>query len=85
MSESWHLKEISTKALFGLCYSCLPSLASLVAHLVENPLAVQETGFDFWVGKISWRRERLPTPVFWSEEFYELYSPWGHKESDMTE
>ena len=21
--------------------------------------------FDPWVGKISWRRERLPTPVFW--------------------
>ena len=22
-------------------------------------------GFDPWVGKIPWRRERLPTPVFW--------------------
>ena len=32
-----------------------------------------------------WRRERLPTPVFWSGEFQELYSPWGRKESDMTE
>ena len=21
--------------------------------------------FDFWVGKIHWRRDRLPTPVFW--------------------
>ena len=31
------------------------------------------------------RRERLPTPVFWPGEFHELYSPWGHKESDMTE
>ena len=26
-------------------------------------------GFDPWVGKISWRRERLPTPVFWPGEF----------------
>ena len=22
-------------------------------------------GFDPWVGKITWRREQLPTPVFW--------------------
>ena len=30
-------------------------------------------------------RKRLPTPVFWPGEFHGLYSPWGHKESDMTE
>ena len=40
---------------------------------------------DPWVGKIPWRRERLPTPVFWPGEFHELYNPWGHKESDTTE
>ena len=22
-------------------------------------------GFDPWVGKIPWRKESLPTPVFW--------------------
>ena len=37
------------------------------------------------LGRFSWRRERLPTPVFWPEEFHRLYSPWGHKESDTTE
>ena len=42
-------------------------------------------GFYPWVGKILWRRERLPTPVFWPGEFHGLYSPWGHKESDMIE
>ena len=42
-------------------------------------------GFDPWVGKIPWRRERLPTPVFWPEAFHGLYSPWGCKEWDMTE
>jgi len=42
---------------------------------------MQET----WVGKIPWWRERLPTPVFWPGEFHGLYSPWGHKESEMTE
>ena len=30
-----------------------------------------------WVGKILWRRERLPTAVFWPGEFRGLYSPWG--------
>ena len=37
------------------------------------------------LGKIPWRRERLPTPVFWPGEFHRLYSPWGRKELDMTE
>ena len=59
--------------------------ASLVAQLVESPLAMRRPGFDPWVGKIPWRRERLPTPVFWPGEFPGLYSPWGRKESDTTE
>ena len=42
-------------------------------------------GFDPWVGKIPWRRKRLPTPVFWLGECHGLYSPWDHKESDTTE
>ena len=37
-----------------------------------------------WVRKIPWRRERLPTPVFWPGEFHGLYSPWGSKELDMA-
>ena len=41
--------------------------------------------FEPWVGKMSWRRERLPTPVFWPGEFHGLHSPWGCKESDTTE
>ena len=42
-------------------------------------------GFDPWIGKILWRRERLPTPVLWPGEFHGLFSPWGSKELDMTE
>ena len=38
--------------------------ASLIAQMVKNPLAMQELWFDFWVRKICWRRDRLPTPVF---------------------
>ena len=29
--------------------------------------------------------ERLPTAVFWPGESHGLYSPWGRKESGMTE
>ena len=56
-----------------------------MAQLVKNQPANRRPGFDPWVGKIPWRRERLPTPVFWPGEFNGLYSPWGHKESDTTE
>ena len=90
------------------------SSLSLVAQLVRNPPAMQETpgqflgwedplekgwathssilgfpwwlswkriclkcwipGFDSWVEKIPWRKERLLTPVFWPGEFHGLYS-----------
>ena len=43
-----------------------------------------QPGFDPWVGKIPWRREWLPTPVFLLGEFHG-HNPWHHKESDMTE
>ena len=36
----------------------------LIAHLVKNLPAMQETRFNPWVGKIPWRRDRLPTPIF---------------------
>ena len=45
---------------------------------------------DSWVGKIPWRREWLPTPVFLLGEFHGQrslagYSPWCCKELDTTE
>ena len=57
---------------------------SLVAQMVKNLLAMLESWVDPWVGKIPWRRERLPTPVFLSAEFHVQrslanYSPWGHR------
>ena len=42
-------------------------------------------GFNRWVRKIPWRRERLPTLVFRPGEFHGLYSPWSYKELDTTE
>ena len=53
-----------------LCICC----ASQVAQLVNNPPAMWETWVQSLVGKIFWKRERLPTPVFWPGESHELLS-----------
>ena len=51
-----------------LCFSLFS--ASLVAQIVKKiSLQCGRLGFSLWVGKIPWRRERLPTPVFWLENF----------------
>ena len=69
----------------GIGYPLQYSWASLVAQLVKDLPTMRRPGFNSWVGKISWRRERLLIPVFWPRKFHRLYSPWGHKESDKTE
>ena len=61
-----------------------------MAQMVKNPPATRRLKFEPWVGKIPWKKEWLPTPVFWSREFYRQrslagYSPLSHKEMDMTE
>ena len=38
--------------------------ASLIAQLERIRLQCRKPWFDSWVGKIPWRRDRLPTPVF---------------------
>ena len=47
-------------------------------------------GFEPWAGKIPWRRKQQPTAVFLPEKSHGQkslvgQSPWGHKESDITE
>ena len=93
--------------------------STLIAQLVKNLPAMQETPVQFQVRKICWRRDRLPSPVFLGFPVAQLVknppamwetwvrslgwedplekgkathssilawrSPWGHKESDMTE
>ena len=65
-----------------------------MAQPVNNPSAnagdTGDVGFDLWVKEIPWRRKWQTTPVFLPEESHGQrilvgYSPWGHKESDMTE
>ena len=60
-----------------------------MAQTVMNLPAMQETGFDSWVGKIPWRRAWQPTPVFLLENPHGQrnlagYSPYGNKKSDLT-
>ena len=57
----------------GIGYPLQYSWASLAGQLVKNPSAMWETGFDPWLGKIPWRRGKLPTLVFWPREFQRLY------------
>ena len=67
--------------------------ASMVALVVDNPPAKagdKRCGFNPWMGKVAWRRPWQPAPVFVPGESHGQrslvgYSPWGHKESDMTE
>ena len=35
-----------------------------MAQLIKNPSAMQQILVRSWVGKIRWRRDSLPTPVF---------------------
>ena len=69
----------------GIGYPLWYSWASLVTQLVKNPPAMPETWVQSPGWEDPWRREGLTTSVFWPGEFHGLYSPWGHKESDMTE
>ena len=47
--------------------------ATLLVYFIfskwRNTLQCRRPGFNPWVEKIPWRRERLPTPVFWPGEF----------------
>ena len=60
---NWATKQHDTRSGF--------IWASLVAQLVKKVLLQSgRPGFNPWVGKIPWKRERLPTPVFWPGQFH---------------
>ena len=42
-------------------------------HVSTLRLQCGGPGFNPWVGKVCWRRERLPTPLFWPGEFQGLH------------
>ena len=91
MSEQTHCKlKIS-----------LSQIAFNTPHLLNFPggsgnrestyicLQCRRPEFNPWVGKTPWRREWLPTPVFWPEnsmdrEAWRVVCPWGCNELDAT-
>ena len=76
------INDTTSYVYFILCLAKL--WASLVAQLVKIRLQCGRLGFDLWVGKIPWIRERLPTPVFWPGEFQDCIAH-GVAKTDMTE
>ena len=73
----------------GISYPLQDLWSSLVAQMVKNPPAMQETWVRSLGWEIPWRRAWQPTPVFLPGESNRQrslagYSPWGHKESDTT-
>ena len=70
----------------GIGYPLQYSWASLVAQLVKNLPAVWET----WVQTLGWegpleKGKATHSNILTWRIPWTLYSPWGHKESDMTE
>ena len=64
--------------------------ASLVAERVRNLPAMQETSVRSLHQEDFLEKRKLPTPVFLPGESHGQrslvgYSPWGGKQSDMTE
>ena len=74
-----------TNTMLCINYTSITTVLSfLMAQMVKNLLGMP------WVGKIPLRKKRQPTPVFLpgksrGQRSLAVYSPWDHKESDMTE
>ena len=51
--------------------------SSLVAQMVKNSPAVQQTGFKIWVRRIPWRKQWLPNTVFMPGEFHNRGTWWA--------
>ena len=69
------------KNLFHLTHDC----PSLVAQTINKHFTCRRSRFDFWVGKIPWRRAWQPTPVSWPGEVHGQRSLVGYIPLDTTE
>ena len=72
-----------------LLYSKVTQFYTYILCFLSVNLQCRRAGFNTWFGKIPWRREQLPTPIFLPGECHGQrslagYSPWGSKEVDMT-
>ena len=53
--------------------------------MVNTAFSAGDLGSIPGLGRPPGEGNGYPTPIFWPGEFHGLYSPWGHRESDMTE
>ena len=79
------IPESGRSAGEGIGYTCQDSWASLVAQLVKNPIAIQETPVRFLGREDLLEKEKAThfSILAWKIGLY--YSPWGGKESDTSE
>ena len=90
----WNLVRTSKGSIWALplwTQQGFPGGTIITSNRIHPPIQeTQRCGFNPWVRKIPRRRKWQPTPVFLSgrshgQRSQEGYSPWGWKESDMTE
>jgi len=79
-----------TYSIFWLCNSMGVIRLSWWLSGKDSACQCRSRGFSPWVGKISWGRNWPLTLEFLGgkslgQRKLAGYSPWGHKESDMTE
>ena len=82
--QSMGSKESDTTEQLSLLFMVFPG-----GSVSKSLPAMWETRVQSQLRKIPQRRKQQPTPVFLPGEFYGQrslvgYSPWDHKESDMT-
>ena len=85
-SQQYELKIFIIQVVIQFCFSnCFIFVTG--SSSVLSPSIVWFPPFHLSTSLFSgpWRRKWQSTPVFWPGEFHGLYSPWGHKELDMTE
>ena len=101
LSSRWCHAAISSSVVpFSSCPQSLPASESFpMSQLftwggqsigVSASASVLPMNTQDWVRKIPWGKKWQPTPIFLPGKFHGQrslvgYSPWGHKESDMTE
>ena len=67
--DSWSGRSAGKGIGYPLQYSWIPLWFSWQRICLQ----CERLGFDPWVGKIHWRKEQLPTPVFWPGEFHGVH------------
>ena len=82
-------KHVVIRAVSRFIFHINTHVASLVAQMVKNPPARQETQVQSLGHEGPLKKGMQSTPVFLPGESHGQsslvgYTPWGHKESDMT-